>query len=117
MGISKQKLNLKYVKSDFLAYGAAQLVFYFPNCYIFEKRILGGILMGDNSHMSVRHTIREKGFTYNMIKGKLEKNSIISKGIHPVPQVEGFASFLPVLLCGFLCGYLHRALERHRKYP
>lgn len=73
-----------------MAYGAAQLVFYFPNCYIFEKRILGGILMGDNSHMSVRHTIREKGFTYNMIKGKLEKNSIISKGIHPVPQVESF---------------------------
>ena len=43
-----------------------------------------------NNRSSVSHTIRVPGYKYDVLKGELRKGSVISKQIHPVPEVEEF---------------------------
>lgn len=43
-----------------------------------------------NNRSSVSHTIRVPGYKYDVLKGELCKGSVISKQVHPVPEVEEF---------------------------
>ena len=43
--------------------------------------------MGTNL-TSVSHTIRAKGFKYDILKGELSNGSSISKSKHPICEVE-----------------------------
>ena len=39
---------------------------------------------------SISHTIRVPGYKYDILKGELRKGSIVSKSVHPSPEVEAF---------------------------
>ena len=43
-----------------------------------------------NNRSSISHTIRSEGYKYDIFKGELSKGSIISKAVHPIPEVEEF---------------------------
>lgn len=42
----------------------------------------------DDKKISIKYTITDVGFSYNVRKSELKKGSTISKRIHPVKQVE-----------------------------